>query len=48
MRAAGVIPEAFCCKGMFFTLATWEKGFILPWREAGPLNHLDDNVDSDQ
>ena len=26
-----------------------EKGiFKLPWREAGPLNHLDDKVDSDQ
>ena len=28
--------------------ATWEREFKLPWREAGPPNHLDDEVDSDQ
>ena len=28
--------------------ATWKKEFKLPWREAGPPNHLDDKVDSDQ
>jgi len=28
--------------------ATWKRGFKLPWREAGPLNHHDDKVDSDQ
>jgi len=28
--------------------ATWEKEFKLPWREAGPPNHHDDKVDSDQ
>ena len=22
--------------------ATWKRGFKLPWREAGPPNHLDD------
>ena len=27
--------------------ATWKRGFKLPWREAGPPNHLDDKVDSD-
>jgi len=25
----------------------WEREFKLPWREAGPPNHLDDKVDSD-
>jgi len=25
-----------------------EKEFKLPWREAGPPNHHDDKVDSDQ
>ena len=25
-----------------------KKKFKLPWREAGPPNHHDDNVDSDQ
>ena len=25
-----------------------EKGIQLPWREAGPPNHHDDKVDSDQ
>jgi len=28
--------------------ATWKREFKLPWREAGPLYHLDDKVDSDQ
>jgi len=28
--------------------ATWKGEFKLPWREAGPTNHLDDKVDSDQ
>ena len=28
--------------------ATWKREFKLPWREAGPPNHLDDKVDSDQ
>jgi len=28
--------------------ATWKREFKLPWREASPPNHLDDNVDSDQ
>ena len=27
---------------------TWERECKLPWREAGPLNHHDDLVDSDQ
>ena len=27
--------------------ATWKREFRLPWREAGPLNHHDDQVDSD-
>ena len=26
----------------------WKREFKLPWREAGPPNHLDDKVDSDQ
>ena len=28
--------------------ATWKREFKLPWRESGPLNNLDDKVDSDQ
>jgi len=28
--------------------ASWKREFNLPWREAGPPNHLDDKVDSDQ
>ena len=28
--------------------ATWKGKFKLPWREADPPNHHDDNVDSDQ
>ena len=28
--------------------ATWERGFKLPWREAGQPNHHDDKADSDQ
>jgi len=27
---------------------TWKREFKLPWREAGPPNHLNDKVDSDQ
>ena len=27
--------------------ATWKGEFKLPWREAGPPDHLDDEVDSD-
>ena len=28
--------------------ATWERKFKFPWRKAGPPNHHDDEVDSDQ
>ena len=28
--------------------ATWKREFKRPWREAGPPNHLDHTVDSDQ
>ena len=28
--------------------AIWKREFKLPWREAGPPNHHDDKVDSDQ
>jgi len=28
--------------------ATWKREFKLPWREAGPPNHHDDKVVSDQ
>ena len=28
--------------------ATWKRGLTLPWREAGPPNHQDDKVVSDQ
>ena len=28
--------------------ATWKREFKLPWCEAGPPDHLNDKVDSDQ
>jgi hypothetical protein len=28
--------------------ATWKWEFKLPWRKAGPHNHRDDKVESDQ
>ena len=28
--------------------AAWQRRFKLPWREAGPSNHLDKEVDSVQ
>ena len=28
--------------------ATWKSEFILPWREAGPPHHHEDEEDSDQ
>ena len=28
--------------------AIWKREFKLPWREAGPPDHHDDKVDSDQ
>ena len=28
--------------------ATWKRKFNLPWREAGPPNHHNDEVDPDQ
>ena len=28
--------------------APWNREFEFPWREAGPPNHHDDQVDSDQ
>jgi len=28
--------------------STWKREFKLPWREAGPPNHHDDTVDSEQ
>ena len=28
--------------------ATWKRKVRLPWRETGPPNHRDDEVDSDQ
>ena len=30
------------------THSHWERGFKLPWRETGPPNSFDDEVDSDQ
>jgi len=29
-------------------MATWRREFKLPWREAGPPNHLADKMDSGQ
>ena len=29
-------------------LLAWQREFKLPWREAGPPNHHDEKVDSDQ
>jgi len=36
------LPEEGRCKD------TWKREFELPWREAGPPNHHDGKVDSDQ
>ena len=38
---AGRVQEGRC-------KATWKREFKLPWRAAGPPNHPDDKVDSDQ
>ena len=45
--------EGYACMGSMYLdfgrcKATWKKKFNLSWREAGPPNHLDDKVDSDQ
>ena len=40
-RPVGGILEGRC-------KATEKREIELPWREAGPPNHLDDKVDSDQ
>ena len=39
--AYGPVQEGRC-------KATWKGNSKLPWRKAGPPNHLDDKVDSDQ
>ena len=49
-------PPPFCLSGQrsFEGLSsplhktTWKREFKLPWREAGPSNYLDVEVDSDQ
>jgi len=41
-RAPGMWRESCRCK------ATWKGEFKVPWREAGPPNHHDFEVDSDQ
>jgi len=33
---------------VFRCKATWKREFKLPWRKAGPPNHLDGKVNSDQ
>ena len=40
-QVAGYLQEGGC-------KATRKREFKLPWREAGPPNHHDDQVDSDQ
>ena len=40
-RGARLVQDGRC-------KATWTREFKLPCREAGPPNHLDDKVDSDQ
>jgi len=35
-------------RGKALGKATWKREFKLPWREAGPPNHHDNKVDSDQ
>jgi len=43
----GVIySQPLCVEGR--CKATWKREFKLPWRKAGPPNHHDDKVDSDQ
>ena len=36
------------CIGSVGSRANWRRKITLPWREAGPPNHLDDEVDSNQ
>jgi len=49
-----VVSNAVSVAGRFGTIGcsvhcfTWKREFKLPWREAGPPNHHDDTVDSDQ
>jgi len=43
---ADLIQSRFLQRGRY--KATWKREFRLPWREAGPPNHHDDKVDSDQ
>jgi len=37
-----------CCGSGASVQLNWKREFKLPWREAGPPNHLDDKVESDQ
>ena len=46
-RNTGTSPTIGAMSGTSFRI-TWKKNFKLPWREAGPPNHHDDKVDSDQ
>ena len=41
-------PESIIASGSGRCKATWKREFKHPWREAGPPNHLDELVDSDQ
>ena len=43
---AGELNEIFRLEGIH--KATWKREFKVPWRKAGPPNHLDDKVDSNQ
>ena len=45
-RSASVPPLPLTQEGR--CKATWKREFKLPWREAGPPNHHDDKVGSDQ
>ena len=44
-QTIGLIPEAVVGESVALVQ---KREFKLPWREAGPPNHHDDNADSDQ
>ena len=42
------ISPRMCRAAAEYSSDGWKREFKLPWREAGPPNHHDDKVDSDQ
>ena len=48
LSAALARQVTVCPIGILHAYSTWKMEFKLPWREAGPPDHHDDKVDSDQ